>query len=311
MSDFEDRLIEDLGHEISDVVMAGEELLRAPKNESEPFQFAHEFRSLLRTLEVGIRLLQWNEFANFLSDLGLKFDAAFVLEEPAEVVRQKMEKTVQLLLTIYEGFDGVRFSADQLSAWAENIHQIWESPEDTAVEVDHSIPLEDSELLAKDFTSVPTSPSVSRAPMVGIQVASSPTKIEFLAIEFLGQEFLFPMDRVLAMASVDRHQILEWRNQMQSPGHFQFRGQEYRPSKLMNFRNQKKGSSANHSLQGAEFIFIKGLDGLEMLEVDRVIGFRKTDSEDFTVEQKPQGGFCRLKNRGHLSSRWLFSPTAA
>jgi hypothetical protein len=128
MSAFEERLIEDLGHEISDVVIAGEELLGAPINLDEPLQFAHEFRSLLRTLEVGIRLLQWNDLANLLTELGLKFDAAFVLDESAEIIREKMKKTVQLLLQVYESFDGVRFSPEQLSGWSAETHKIWEEP---------------------------------------------------------------------------------------------------------------------------------------------------------------------------------------
>jgi hypothetical protein len=126
MSGFESRLIEDFGHELSDLVVAGEELMSsADERPQTPYLYALEFRGLLVTLETGARLLQWEEFGNFLSALGLRIEMSCESQVPSGELRSKFQKSLELLLKIHEEFDGLSFSSEQISIWESWMDKIW------------------------------------------------------------------------------------------------------------------------------------------------------------------------------------------
>jgi hypothetical protein len=299
MADFHDRLIEDLGHEISDVVIAGEELLQAPARPDDPLQFAREFRSLLATLEMGIRLLQWDDFATFLASLGLKFDAAFVLEESLAAVRSKMQKTVRLLLKIYEGFDGVRFSQEQLMSWSQESELIWESEDDPTAWVEKPASRESS----ARSQNLPVSEMMTQEAFSAIE--HEPEKKQtgpgdyVLSVEIWGQEFLYPLEKVVGLTHLTDHEFSE-----KSPTQrtIEYKGTIYPFSQLSDFQGFRPYAGIERLKQAQEIVFLRGKNS-EALKVDRIIGIQRIEK---LSEGETRSNFRKLSPQGHLPARWLY-----
>jgi len=304
MSDFEARLIEDLGHEISDVVIAGEELLRAPDRGQDRLDGARDFRRLLATLEVGCRLLQWGDLEFLLTEMGAKFDDAFDRRESPDSIRGKMEKTVAVLLDIHQNFDGVRFSSEQLDSWSNRVHEVW-----TELGVlDHEAYLQKISEVPDELAASPVVddlvPAASAAPQAK---KLDSDELETFSVEYRGQEYVFPIgmvDGFSAIESLDAENFKAW---IKAGTPLEFRGQEYDWTRLEDFRKFQKRGAGDRDVFFHEILFVNQNGRRQAILVDRVLGFQKTKlaEEEAPALVGSNEKYRSLNRRGHFVGSYL------
>ncbi len=303
MSAFEARLIEDFGHELSNLISAGEELIHTEFHQAEdPYLVAQEFRSLIITLETGARLLQWETFADFLSALSLRVEMGVEVTMEISEIRQRLESSLDLLLKIHEVFDGVKFSDEQIAVWEDLMNAVWIEGKSVVSEnpVDE---IKSSEAKDDDTHFLPQMvEELHSEKKIEVQTPSSSVDSilnEGLVVDHFGMKILFPLAYLRGVSPM--------------PGSWRHEGEkktiEIYGSRFQVFKLQEPTDLQHHRedwrYRGTgEWLLLCTRKGNWALQVDHIYGFRLLSPRILRFEEGPLPG---LRARfSHDPACWIW-----